>query len=186
MKRPAGKTWKRVRAVCLGIQMGILIGLASSTQLAPHGLWELESWLCRRDVIDRLVDPVAVTGFTTEGVMMASGDLLPWDLGEPLPLDESTRTLLRVLTARGVEIERGGSALVLVPVFHWCGNDPVRRHLARVDLRAALRFLGRRNDPDGSGPLEFPRPQFVEQGWLVGDWLAFERWCGADPNRIYR
>src|SRR5690242_13363191 len=34
----------------------------------------------------------------------------------------------------GVELNTNGSSYALVHVHHWCGNDPVRYHLARVDL----------------------------------------------------
>lgn len=41
----------------------------------------------------------------------------------------------------GVEVNASGEMFGLVRVHHWCGNDPVRYHLARVSLISLVAFL---------------------------------------------
>ena len=46
------------------------------------------------------------------------------------------------ITENGVEVRPDGTVYALVRVHHWCGNDPVRFQLGRVDLSSLLLLLG--------------------------------------------
>jgi hypothetical protein len=81
---------------------------------------------------------------------------------------------------RGVEIAPDGRVYGLVRVHHWCGNDPVREHIARVDLADAMMFLH-------IGQIDAPVPEadstaregggrFTERGWNISEYVQFLGW----------
>lgn len=95
------------------------------------------------NIVDSLVAPLGVAEFTAAGLRTVEGSWIPLPgvAGiEPPP------AVLRDVKKYGVEVTPEGSVFALVRVHHWCGNDPVRFHLARVDLSSLLLLLG----PGGS------------------------------------
>jgi hypothetical protein len=127
--------------------------------------------------IESLKDPVSVAGWTSNNLLLADGRRLVIPNFRSLP---SNSVALSEITKRGVEIGDGGRVYGLVRVHHWCGNDPVREHIARVDISDALTFL-RVGETDGPVPeAEFrvhkPGGSFSEWGWRVGEFYQFESW----------
>lgn len=139
---------------------------------------------CSRSIVERLENPTAVVSVEADGVRLSDGRFFSWGLGMPVPPHLAA---LGALTAHGVDVAPDGRMSGLVEVWHWCGNDPIRKHLARVDIGLVLEFLGGRNAPGEGQPLDFGEGdgQFEARGWRVDNWYAFERWRGADPGRIY-
>lgn len=83
-------------------------------------------------------------------------------------------------TKRGVEVGVDGRILGLVRTHHWCGNDPVREHIARIDLSDMMIFL-RVGEPIALVPepeslFTQPGGAFTEYGWRVGEFYQFQSW----------
>ena len=127
--------------------------------------------------IESLRNPVGVTKWDADGLILADGRKMQLVGLRSLPSESSA---LAEATKRGVEIDVDGRVWGLVRVHHWCGNDPVREHVARVDLAEMLTFLR-------VGDLLVPvaEPQFLAYepggdfsnwGWSVGEFMQFERW----------
>jgi hypothetical protein len=90
-------------------------------------------------IIESLAAPVDVAEFTPAGLRTVDGSWisLPGASGiEPPP------AVLRDVKKYGVELAPDGSVSALVRVHRSCGNDPVRFHLARVDLSSLLLLIG--------------------------------------------
>jgi hypothetical protein len=100
-------------------------------------------------IVETLQSPVAVTEFDGAVVLAADGKeiALPGQGAAIAPPD----SVVRDVKAHGVEIAPDGTVFALVRVHHWCGNDPVRRHLARVDLASLMISIGERGDHGDSG-----------------------------------
>ena len=83
-------------------------------------------------------------------------------------------------TRRGIEIGSDGRIHGIVKVHHWCGNDEVKRHLARVDVSEVLIYLG--EGPPTTPPIDEQRTllladeRFTEHGWDVGGFHRFKTW----------
>ncbi len=84
------------------------------------------------------------------------------------------------MTKRGVEIGSNGEVYGLVRVHHWCGNDPVREHIARVDISDVMTFLR-------IGEIVAPGPKvessvrelggaFSKWGWRFEEFYQYESW----------
>lgn len=132
----------------------------------------------RRDLLERLNAPVGVAGWDVDGLRFADGRTLP--LPEVQGAPAAPGPYFRAATAWGVEVAPAGRAIGLLPIHHWCGNDPVRRRLARVDLARLLIFAGEAVplhplSPDAAD--WGPRPDPLESwGMRVGDYDRFSRW----------
>jgi len=92
----------------------------------------------------------------------------------------SQSAALTEATKRGVEVHADGRVWGVVRVYQWCGNDPVREHIARVDLADMMTFL-RVGEPTAAVPeSEFlvrePGGTFTEWGWRIGEFLQFQSW----------
>ncbi len=132
----------------------------------------------RRDLIDRLDSPVKVVSWKTDGLRLADGRILMPPGMSSLP-DVSER--LAAATRRGVEIATDGRVYGLISVDHWCGNDPIRRHIVRTDLALMLEFTGegktahpRRNQDVTSGDLE--ASSYSHGKWSVVGYSRLRRW----------
>jgi hypothetical protein len=125
----------------------------------------------RHPVIDDLESPNEVEGWTRSGLMLSGGRLVSLEGVSSLP-DESQ--LLAEMIKRGVEVEQEtGRVFALIPIWHWCGNDPVGRHIARVDVAQVLRFVFQEAD---SGKAGGDCAQVSKYGWDVSCWYAYEQW----------
>jgi hypothetical protein len=89
------------------------------------------------DIIETLESPVAVITWGTTGLVLADGSTVPLPGIDALPAESD---VLTQTTARGVEITPDGRVIGLVRIHHWCGNDPVREHLIRVDIADLLAY----------------------------------------------
>jgi hypothetical protein len=91
-----------------------------------------------RKIVDVLSAPVAITAVTPSGLRTVDGSALPLPVISNLVVPPSVS---KDVIEHGVEISPDGTISALVRVHHWCGNDPVRFHLGRVDLSSLLLLL---------------------------------------------
>ena len=97
-----------------------------------------------------------------------------------IELPDESRALVQA-TAQGVEVTPEGRVVGLVKVCHRCGNDPVRKHWARVDLTHLLMYLHKgRYDPLPERLercVDHPAEERLsEYGWDISDYLCFPIW----------
>lgn len=87
--------------------------------------------------VDKLDHPVSVTGWDGDGLVLSDGrHVLPKGM-EKLPKDSAT---LQIATSRGVEVAMDGRIFGLLELWHWCGNDPVKYDLQKIDLAQLLAY----------------------------------------------
>lgn len=118
------------------------------------------------DVIDTLQDPIGVEGWTRDHLLL-KGDRAVEFPGVGDLRDHSV--ILAEVTSRGVEL-RNGRVIGLLRVWHWCGNDPISLHLARVDIDALLRHF-----PADAGTVTIPEGFDPRWGWDFMDFNGFQR-----------
>lgn len=179
----AGRT--RRSAGCLWGLLFVPV-LAAATGLLGPGLYRaLDHFMLTGrffpiNIIERLNSPIRVIGWTSEGLQLEDGRTIA--LPELVSLPASSAALSEA-TSRGVEIAADGRVYGLVRIDHWCGNDPVGEHIARIDLSLLLLFLGE-GVPAGSVALSPPQPPggawgFSQWGWNESQHWSFEKWCRA-------
>lgn len=116
------------------------------------------------DVLETLVAPVSVRGWTRDALLLADGRELP------LPGDlHRNSILLAEVTRQGIEI-LNGRPIGLIRVWHWCGNDPIGRHVARVDLMDLLLYLAEEVEDDH---VRVPKGFDLAFGWDTSEFRAF-------------
>jgi hypothetical protein len=130
------------------------------------------------DKIERLKSPTLVNGWDEDGLRLVDGRQFQLPDFKRLP---ARSVALEEAIKRGVEIETDGRVYGLLRIRHWCGNDPVREHIAKVDLSLLLAFCreGIRSEPLADDELgEYARiGRFSECGWDVGSYFAFQHFC---------
>jgi hypothetical protein len=141
------------------------LSLLGSAVLFSGGIILLSEGRSRRDIVEALKNPLQVTGWSAEGLLLKDGRLLKLPGTAPLP--DRSRALSEAVK-RGVEVGEDGRVYGLVKVHHWCGNDPVRDHIARVDLRRMLEFLSA-HEPD------YGDDCFSESGWSFNAFYGFRQ-----------
>jgi hypothetical protein len=138
----------------------------------------------RQRVQPTLDRPVAVEHVEDSGLVLRDGRRIAW--GFDVPNAAKLRALQTAL-GQDVEVTPDGRAIGLVRIHHWCGNDSIRLHWERVDVRALLEFLPQAHfaNPRFAGDLAWSNPLFGKHGWRVESWREFEFWSGRDPDRIW-
>jgi hypothetical protein len=137
--------------------------------------------------IERLRAPVQVDGWTAEGLKLADGRVVQLPGFTKLPVKSEALT---AATKHGIEINPNGRVYALVRLWHWCGNDPVRYDLRRLDLAMLVAFVG-----EGESGITVParyarkeyRGKFSEHGWSITNFVAMksflrERYPGFVPS----
>lgn len=147
----------------------------------------LTAYLNFTGIAERLNDPILVQGWSSEG-LIAGKRIIPLPGIGPLP---STSTALAKAIENGVEVATDGRVYGLVRVHHWCGNDPVRYHLARVDLAFLLIYLRDAQPLGGLDPklrsklAARPGGRFSKFGWWLDEYSGFRWWC-RDAEKLAR
>jgi hypothetical protein len=171
----------RALAWCSGHRVAVAaVSVALVVCLAAWGVDRRRS----RQIVEALQQPVAFTGWTADGVTLADGREVK--LPGVRNISPNSRALAEAMKQGGVEFS-GGRAYALMKVWHWCGNDPVRLHVARVDLPRVLVFLGEA-EPSAPTTVSFERllegpaaarrgSDFSAAGWNVSDFFEFRSYC---------
>ena len=127
------------------------------------------------DRIESINSPVSVHGWDEAGLLLADGRHIQLPEFVRLPIQSAA---LSEATKRGVEFGADGRIYGLVRVHHWCGNDPVREHIAKVDLSHMLTFIRERErTTPPSDPDVLARESdgwFSEWGWDVGKFYQYQ------------
>lgn len=127
--------------------------------------------------IDTLLNPVTVAKWSSEGLHLADGRTVQLPGVRSLSSDSAA---LAEATKRGVALDADGRVWGLVRVHHWCGNDPVKMHIARVDLASMMTFLRIGEPVASTTEAEFfnvtPGGTFTEWGWHIGEFEQFQAW----------
>jgi hypothetical protein len=139
--------------------------------------WMLTGSFAPTREVETLQHPVEVTRWDAAGLHLADGRTVELPGVGALPEDSPA---VREAMKRGVEVRQDGRVTALVRIHHWCGNDPVREHVARVDLSAMIIFL-RLGQPATPVPeterrAKAPGGSFSKSGWNVGEFLQFQSW----------
>ncbi|MBN1512145.1 MAG: hypothetical protein JXB13_09035 [Phycisphaerae bacterium] len=131
------------------------------------------------EIIESLNNPVQVETWTADGLVSVGGRTIPLPGVTRLP--ETSDALVEV-KKRGIEVAEDGRVYGLVRIHHWCGNDPVREHLARIDIADLLRFLGEGEYAVPSEAEKYRDPSrlgsFSRWGWDVGEYYLYRQWLG--------
>lgn len=120
-----------------------------------------------KEIIETLNSPVAITSINENGLKTANGKMIPVPGVSKTAIPASVAT---DVLQHGVEVQQDGTIHALVRIHHWCGNDPVRYHLARVDLSSLLLVVNEEHsrvseygiDPGAYGMATLPRQKLKE------------------------
>jgi len=157
---------------------GVVLLLVSFTLLPFFGFHMLTGHWPPVHIEESLQSPVGVRGWNREGLLLEDGRLVRLPKIKALPAQSEALTQA---TAHGVEITPEGRVIGLVNVWHWCGNDPVRRHLVRVDLSHLLMFVGGGQfDLPPKNVAAFDVPPFAafsDNGMNISWYVSFPLWC---------
>lgn len=139
--------------------------------------WMLTGHLSPIQKIEALQHPVEATKWDASGIHLVDGRTV--QLPGVTALPEDSPALLEALK-RGIDVRQDGRISALVRIHHWCGNDPVREHVARVDLSDVMTFLrvGQPTTtvPDAEFLVREPGGTFSEYGWDISEFLQFQSW----------
>jgi hypothetical protein len=139
------------------------------------------------NVVESLRDPVWVKGWTRTALILQDGrEVVLLERGDLRAFSVE----LAEVTGAGVEIS-DGDVIGMVRVHHWCGNDPVRGHDARISVPDLLRYLSTKSPArlsDGESPVMVRRFS-SRAGWDVDSFHSFRDWQGknsalASPRAI--
>jgi hypothetical protein len=163
----------RIRKYVLPISLlALLVGLLL---LAVFPSREMASYT----IIETLTRAVPVADWDEAGLLLADGRHVPLPGLAKLPV---TSEALSLATESGVEIDDAGNVVGLVRVHHWCGNDPCRTHLARVNLAHVLMYF-REEKPTAKLPDVLTDEEWIvggmpfsEWGWRVSEFHQFQLW----------
>lgn len=127
----------------------------------------------KRSIIEELTNPKRVVGRTFTGLVLEDGRRIEL-LGVRELRPEEETPFLNTACSQGIEIDRG-PATGLMKIHHWCGNDSVRTHIARVDLADLVLYVG-----DGTGSANFLPERadrsLTKSGWNISNYVVFLNW----------
>ncbi|HKQ38759.1 MAG TPA: hypothetical protein VJ063_11825 [Verrucomicrobiae bacterium] len=117
-----------------------------------------------------------VTTWNSDGFRLADGRLVQLPGFQKLP--EKSDALSEVIKY-GIELGTNDRVYGLVRVHHWCGNDPVKRDIVKVDVAKMLAFLKEGELlPGHKEAIAFaelgPLRGFSEWGWNMSDYVTFK------------
>lgn len=123
--------------------MCALLALAAAVFCLDWNFFLLTGHFKPVQIIETLHGPVAVAGIEKNGLRISDNRLLNIPGAATLDLPPA---ISRDIMKHGVEIAPDGTILALLRVHHWCGNDPVRVHFARLELASVLLLIREDND----------------------------------------
>jgi hypothetical protein len=135
--------------------------------------------------IEVLNSPHQVVGWSPSGLILDDGRriLLP-KIRQLPPVSE----VLSAVIAQGVEVAPDGRVTGLLRCRHWCGNDPIRDDIRRVDVADLLIFLKVVDHPIDPeiDQCDWQSRTIPLERWDPGDFgnfRLFREWVARNPQR---
>lgn len=155
-----------------------LIAIAGVCALPALRHYELTGRFFPIRHIESLTNPIAIASWNQHELIAADNRRIKLPNVVELP---SRSVALDGMIGRGVEVDATGRVIGLVHVIHGCGNDPVREHIARVDIADVLRYLGEGVHLNPLGEVDRKRPYqglaFSSAGWEISEFSDYQhRW----------
>ncbi len=94
-------------------------------------------------VIEKLNNPLYVVGISKDGLQTNDGKIVRIKYVSELPLNSK---IIEHAVENGIEIDKDENVFGLLQVHHRCGNDPVRYHLAKINLTGLVLYTGGKAD----------------------------------------
>ncbi|MBS1718016.1 MAG: hypothetical protein JSS72_09835 [Armatimonadetes bacterium] len=158
----------------LWIGFGILVA-AIWFFTGPFVFWMLTGQWWPLSHIESLQNPVAVDGFSKDGLHLHGGKVLMLPGYKELP--ESSQ-ILTAATKEGVEISPSGRVYGLLRIWHWCGNDPLKNDVRRIDLSSLLDVLQQgkplRQMSEEKKSWLAGSSEFREWGWSLSGYVKYK------------
>ena len=128
-----------------------------------------------KEIKEELNSPAEVLEVTSTGFKLSDGRLILPKFIEKIPKDSQA---VRDAIKYGIEIDEHGQCFGLIKVHHWCGNDPVSQHLARINLSFLIISEGGIASKDLHSHLFSPNQKiekisYSEYGMAIEDFIQF-------------
>ena len=88
--------------------------------------------------IGSLKNPIQIQNVESTWFIGKQGEKIILPYVSELPI---TNIVFREALSRGVEVDQHGNVYGLLKIWHWCGNDPVRYHIQRINLSVLVATL---------------------------------------------
>lgn len=129
-------------------------------------------------IVETLDSPIRIRSWDKEGMTLADGRFVR--LPEVKVLPSNCSPLFCESTRQGVELSPEGRVFGLLRIHHWCGNDSVRTHVAKVDLSRLLLFTGEgepiRPLSRNAKECSLSQASLGDCGWRIEEFLEFQSW----------
>ena len=128
--------------------------------------------------IEKMSRPLPVHSTSGNVIQFSSGTVVCLDKLSYIP----TNALIQDVLKRGLSYE-DGKTLGLVTLHHWCGNDPVRYDVRRVDFELLCAYVdvrclkGSEITNDGFSPSCKTSMHYTKHGWRYEEYLKFLSGC---------
>jgi hypothetical protein len=110
----------------------VAVGIFAMPLIMPNWLYfGVKGAFKPHKIVDQLESPIHIVAVKESGLVTSEGQILMLPGVRSIPKQPR---IAKDILDYGVELNTNGSTYALIHVHHWCGNDPVRFHLARVDL----------------------------------------------------
>jgi hypothetical protein len=167
------------RKITVGIIAALVLAAVAAVVWPRIAFYQLTGHFFPVRQIETLQSPFSVTSWSEIGLRLADGRTVQLPGFRKLP---TVSPALSEVTKRGVEIASDGRVYGLVRVHHWCGNDAVREHIARVDVADVLMFV-REGEwvtmPSQESLAYSCRTQggtFSQWGWRIEEFMLLGAW----------
>jgi hypothetical protein len=145
------------------------------------GIWlVLVSFLITRQHIDELDNPKTVSQIYPHGILLQDGTLVELPYITEMPVKSP---VFQAALKHGIEINQDGNVYGILKLWHYCGNDPIRLDLRKVNLSDLAAFLHPKGATEkysvelyiqDDNALKYFN-HYSSHGWNYGTYLWFKR-----------
>ena len=173
----AGRLFK----ITVSVSLIAVVSVGLLSLMVPYSRISREYW--PEGHSDALNNPVTVVSHDATGLTLAGGRRVTVSGYKSLTGAES---LIEATKERGVEITPDGKIFGLLKIWHWCGNDSVRYHYARVNLSELIRYFDKGEPVEKTTAPASTIPsrkfEYTDEGWSISEWMHFRGWSAErDP-----
>lgn len=120
--------------------------------------------------IETLKNPLQVQKITKTSIILENGESVKIKYISEIPVGLK---VLNDAVNKGVEIDEEGNVFGLLKIHHWCGNDPIRYHLAKIQLSSLILASGEVHPSERPKVLSFlsldNKLRYTEHGLSISD-----------------